>query len=806
MLIWRPRLRRPLAPLYRFTHAAVAGRFFARTLSYHSLIPEVCAMRKNIWCGVAVFSCLVLSACGVSGGSKCKANGSALVCGDARFEFLSASLIRMEYSGSGHFVDAPTAVVTGREWPATKFKFSESRGWLTAATPSLTLRYHVGSGRFDSHNLGISWHGDDGPQAWVPGQQDPLNLGGISSSLDGLGQGHFPGAPDGLLSRSGYFLLDDSRTPIWDAKTKWIAPRPDPNGQDWYFLEYGSDYRRALADYARLAGPVPMPPRYVLGTMITDLNFEYVPSNDLVRNYPYSDKNIEALVTRFRSAHIPLDVLVLDFGWHKYGWQGGYDWSPIFPDPKQFLAWAHAQGLEIALNDHPGYAGQSRTVLSDSDSHAAEIRHLLSLSASAPIRWNLAEKNQAEAFMNVLHFPLMDEGVDFWWVDGGAGAANMPGLDPQMWTNRVYYDFSQQHTGKRAFIMSRYGGWGNNRYGAFFTGDTHSEWGALAYEIGYTARGASVLEPYITNDIGGFLGQNVPFDLYARWVEFGVFSPLVRLHSAFENPRDGNPRMPWTYGPQGVSLVKKYFQLRYRLLPYIYTYARIAYDDAMPLVRPLYLEGPSDARSYAYPNEYFFGGEMLVAPISDPSGSEQIYLPPGSWTDFSSGQTYPGRSLLSIRAPVGVIPVFVKTGSIVPLAPEMQYSGQKPLDRLTLAIYGPDPATFRLYEDDGVSLGYRSGQYAWTPISFRQSALGQWQVVIGPTNGSFRGQVASRAYSVELHGLSEPTVVTVDGRPIFRKPGATPGWSWDSSTSATTIRLDSRSIHSPIHIAISTAP
>lgn len=763
-------------------------------------------MRKSILGGLAAFCCLILSGCGMFGGPKCAQNGSALVCGDARFEFLSPALIRMEYSGSGRFVNAPTAVVTGRQWPATKFKFTQSRGWLMATTAKLTLRYHVGSGRFNSHNLQISWKGNDGRQAWVPGQTDPLNLGGISASLDEVGQGHFPDTSDGLLSRSGYFLLDDSHTPIWDAKTKWIAPRPDPNGLDWYFLEYGQDYRRALADYARLTGPVPMPPRYVLGTMITDLNYEYLPSSDLVRNYPYSYKNVEALVSRFRDAKIPLDVLVLDFGWHKYGWKGGYDWSPIFPHPKQFLAWAHAHGIEIALNDHPGYAGQKRTVLSDQDSQTAEVRRLLSLPASGPIRWNLAKKRQAQVFMNVLHFPLMDEGVNFWWVDGGAGAVSMPGLNPQLWTNRVYYDFSEQHTGKRAFIMSRYGGWGSNRYPAFFTGDTHSEWNVLAYQIGYTARGANVLEPYITNDIGGFLGNNVPFDLYARWVEFGVFSPLVRLHSAFENPRDGNLRMPWNYGAQGAALVKEYFQLRYRLLPYIYTYARIAHDDAMPLLRPLYLEYPSDARSYAYPNEYFFGSEMLVAPVSDPSGSEQIYLPPGSWTDFWSGRTYPGGNLLSIRAPVGVIPVFIKDGSIIPLAADMQYSDQKPPDQLTLAIYGPQAATFRLYEDDGVSLGYRSGQYAWTPISFQPSGSGQWNVEIGPTDGSYTGQVSRRAYSVELLGLSEPTVITVDGKPIYRKVAGAPGWSWDSSTSIATIRLDSRPIRSPIHIAISTAP
>ncbi|HVB34028.1 MAG TPA: TIM-barrel domain-containing protein [Patescibacteria group bacterium] len=763
-------------------------------------------MRKSILVVVAVICCLALAGCGWLGGPQCSRSADALVCGEARFEFLAPTLVRMEYSASRRFVDAPTAVVTGRRWPATKFTFVQRSGWLTATTKNLTLRYHLDSGRFSAHNMQIAWQEDGENRAWVPGQADPLNLGGISGSLDGAAQNHFPPPSDGVLSRSGYFLLDDSRTPVWDSQTAWIAPRPDPNGQDWYFLEYGRDYRKALADCARLIGPVPMPPRYALGTMITDLNYEFLPSSDLVRNYSYSDRDVEKLVTRFRAARIPLDVLVLDFAWHKYGWQGGYDWSPVFPHPDRFLQWAHAHGLKIALNDHPGYAGETGTVLSNDDSHAAEIRRLLSLPASGPIRWNLADKRQAEAFMRVLHFPLMNEGVDFWWVDGGSGAADMPGLNPRMWTNRVYYDFSQQHTGKRAFIMSRYGGWGSGRYSAFFTGDTNSEWDVLAVEIGYTARGGNVLEPYITHDIGGYHGKDIPFDLYARWVEFGAFSPLVRVHSAFENPRDGNLRMPWTYGRPGIALVRKYFALRYRLLPYIYTFARAAYDDALPLVRPLYLEYPADPRSYAYPNEYFFGNEMLVAPISDPSGEEEIYLPPGAWTDFSSGQTYPGGSLLSVHAPLDMLPIFVKSGSIVPLAPDMAYSNQKPLDRLTLAVYGPDSARFRLYEDDGNSLGYRSDQFAWTPISFQPSGPGRWQIDIGPTAGSFQNQVTGRAYSIELHGLPEPTVVNVDGRQIFRQAASAPGWSWDKSTSVATIRLGSRSIRAPIRIAISTAP
>ena len=765
-------------------------------------------MRKAMLGGLSLLCCLSLAGCGLLRGSSCAQSGSTLVCDKARFEALTPSLVRLEYSPSGQFVDARTAVVTGREWPQVKLSFERKSGWVIASTDRLTLRYHLDAGLFNDRNLQISWRDNGQERTWNPGQKDPLNLGGISYSLDGAKQGNFPKPTDGILSRSGYFVLDDSRSPVWNSKTDWIEPRPDQKEQDWYFFDYGRDYGSALKDYARLCGPVPMVPRYALGTMITDLNYEYLPTSDMVSKYHYSDKDVEKLVTRLRSSGIPLDVLVLDFGWHDYGWQGGYDWSPLFPHPKQFLDWAHHEGLKISLNDHPGYADflSDKTVLSDSDSHAAEVRRQLQIPAGQIIRWNLAEKHQAEVFMKDLHFPLMDEGVNFWWIDGGAGAAKMAGLSPQMWTNRVFYDFSQQHTGQRAFVMSRYGGWGNNRYPGFFTGDTHSTWDVLSYEIDYTARGGNVLEPYITHDIGGFQEQNVPFDLYARWIEFGVFSPLVRLHSQYENPKDGNVRMPWTYGKQGIDLVRRYFRLRYLLLPYIYTYSRIAHDEALPLLRPLYLEYPSLAKAYAYPKEYFFGKEILVAPISDPSGDEEVYLPPGSWTDYLSGKTYKGDELLGVQAPVDFMPIFIKDGSILPLAPDdLAYSDQKPLDHLTLAVYGPDAASFRLYEDDGTSLAYGKGQFAWTPMSFKPSGPAEWQMEIGPTGGQFQGQVERRAYEIQLHNLPEPATVTVDGHKVPRRAKGAPGWTWDSAKSVATIRLNTHSIRSAVDVTITTA-
>jgi len=659
--------------------------------------------------------------------------GATVVAGKARFEFLTPSLVRMEYEPSGHFVDSPTAVVERRDWPAVAVHRAQEAGWLVASTGAMTLRYKADGRPFTRDNLEVTWRGPEGTDShWHPGDVDRRNLGGLTYSLDDLRGANLPANGDGtesptgivipgievrlrpakpgLLSRSGWAYVDDSRTPLWNTRTQWIEPRPAMDGQDGYLFTYDHDYANVLRDYARLCGAIPMVPRYVFGPWVTDFNFEYFPGTAQADSAAFRRYNQQALqqeVSRLRDSGIPFDTLVLDFAWHNYGWDGGYDWSPLIPQAGQFIDWLHARGIKLSLNDHPGYANTKESILSFDDSHAAQV--LKDLGRSSPprpafdqdisghwrfapdprdqglagrwfapgfadgrwkpvrtdlswqeqgwaddqtfgwyrtevrlparlpahlylqlgevaqayrlfvngtevphslVQWprrltsadirpyaragqsnvialrvesgkrgggilrgpvalrdvpppgriafDLSDEAQAEVFMRDLHLPLMRQGVDLWWVDGGSGAADMAGLDPQLWTNKVFYDYAQRATGERAFILGRYGGWGSERYPGFFTGDTWSEWPVLAYEVAYTARGGNVGVSYMSHDIGGFHGGKIDFDLYARWIEFGTFSPILRMHSAHANPLEGNLRMPWTYGEKGVALMRKY--------------------------------------------------------------------------------------------------------------------------------------------------------------------------------------------------------------------------------------------------------
>ncbi|OOG50265.1 TIM-barrel domain-containing protein [Rhodanobacter sp. C01] len=917
----------------------------------------------------AVFLSLVLAPCAYA------QDTTTIVAGHARFEFLTPSLVRMEYVPSGDFIDAPTAVVLKRDWPAVHAQSTHKGGWLVASTDAVTLRYKLDSGPFAATNLEVSWHdATHGTQTWHPGQPDPQNLGGLTYSLDNISKANLPSghmdlespvddlipgidvhldeAKPGLLSRSGYAFIDDSRTPVWNAQKTWIEPRPRMDGQDWYLFAYGHDYHQVLQEYAQLCGPVPMIPRYTLGPWITDLNFEYFP--DTVESgqpefLRYNQQYLEDEVSRLRDEHIPFDTLVLDFAWHNYGWQGGYDWSPLIPHPRQFMEWLQQRGIKLSLNDHPGYANTDESILSFSDSHAPDVLQALgrplppkptldldiaggwtfatdphdqgldqhwfapghdgrdwkSIRTGLPwqeqgyanyhgvawyrtsvrlpdtlphalyvelgqvggsyrifvngkeathssIRWprrltytditpyaragqandivlrvdggggddtgnstvagllrgplairdvlppkriyfDLSDQRQADIFMRQLHLPLMQAGVDAWWVDGGGGSTEMPGLNPQLWTNKVFYDFTPQETGKRGFILSRYGDWGSERYPAFFTGDTYSEWPVLAYEVAFTARGGNVLVPYITNDIAGFHGAKIDFDLYARWIEFGTFSPILRMHSAHANPREGNARMPWVYGDQGVALMRKYFTLRTQLIPYIYTCTWLAHTQSMPILRPLYLEYPDLDEAYRHMHEYFFGDEMLVAPVLDKSGERTVYLPPGQWIDFFTGKHYAGGTTFTAHYAVDQTPVFVRDGAIVPEQPVSDYSDAKPLDTVILNVYGTGNGHFDFYEDDGGSLAYAKGQYALTPMNYATDATGSHQLVIGPAKGAFANQLQSRAYELRIRAAGKPEVVVVDGT-------STSQWSWDAAQDMATVTLPRQGIRNRIEV------
>ncbi|MCL5098542.1 MAG: DUF4968 domain-containing protein, partial [Candidatus Omnitrophica bacterium] len=476
-------------------------------------------------------------------------HAASVVRDNARFQVLTPSLIRMEYSPTARFTDDQTVSVLGRDWPETAFEVREEEGWLSIVTPKMTIRYQTGSGPFTAANLQILWN-DGVEHSWKPGDKDDKNLGGVPGDMAGRVT---PVTDPGPLSRNGYFLLDNSRSPLRDQDILWVKPRPEKDSQDWYFFVYGSDYPHLLFELSQLLGPIPMVPRYVLGGWFGS-------------RAGYSAHEWEMMLEQFREESLPLDVMVLDSdSTTKMIWSG-YDWDlEQMPNPGEFFQWMRKRGVKITVNEH--YAPLTPI----SDSHFDTIRQALGLPADTnEIGHDLANRKYAWLFMDLLHKPALDLGMAFWWQDGCA-PANMDGLDPMLWTREVEYRGSERITGRRGFVFCRLGTWGSHRYGAYFSGDLPGVWPCLNVIVPATQQAGNMLVAYINNLCAGVGTVDLPVELYQRWVQFGAFSPIIWFHGVW------GLRLPWEYGPQGVETYRKFVGLRYALIPYTYTYARIAH-------------------------------------------------------------------------------------------------------------------------------------------------------------------------------------------------------------------------------------
>ena len=711
--------------------------------------------------------------------------------GKARFTMLTPQLARLEWAADGRFEDRPSLVFLDRHTPPVAFTRRVEHGWLVITTGPLVLRYKPGA-RFGPENLSITLKNADSTVTWRPGTPDTANLGGTARTLDGAA-GPVP-IDKGLVSRDGWALVDDSDRPLFDASPwPWVVQRTPADRQDWYFFGYGHEYRRALADFTRVAGKIPMPPRFAFGAWWS-------------RYWAYTDAELQQLVADFHRNDVPLDVLVVDMDWHntfELRWEGqpkdqagqrlgwtGYTWDrAYFPDPDAFLGWVHQQGLHTTMNLHPASGIQP---------HEAQYPAMARAMGIDPatrqyVPFRIEDQHFADAyFANVIH-PLERQGVDFWWLDWQQwGNTSIPGLTPTWWLNYVFFTDMEREGLHRPLIFHRWGGLGNHRYQIGFSGDMHSTWPALAFETYFTATAANVGFGYWSHDIGGHIPGPVAPELYTRWIQFGIFSPILRTHTT--KNADAERRI-WAYPPPFADAMRDAFQLRYAMIPYIYTAARRAYDSGVAVVHPLYYDWPDAAQAYAFPDEYRFGEDLVVSPVVTPMDSasalarQRLWLPPGDWVEWSSGARLSSPRVQERTFALDELPVYVRAGAILPEQPRMERSDARPVDPLILDVFPGDSGSTRVYEDAGDSEGYQGGAYAFTPVLQRRSGT-TTTLTIAPVEGSYPGMLRRRGYEVRLRGTWPPARVTWQDADVpYRADGAAPGWRYDGDRLTTIVSL-----------------
>ena len=680
-----------------------------------------------------------------------------------RFTVISDGAVRMEYAPDGQFVDAKSFVAVQRAYPAADYRVKRG-AWIEIATPKMVLRYKKNSGPFTASNLSVcSPKGAAVPFVWKPGMQQKGNLKGTYRTLDGYDGDTYvyderrPKMPieDGLLATDGWTLIDDSDNFLFDGdkEWEWVEKRPDDGAQDWYFLAYGHDYKAALRDFTLFAGKMPLPPRYAFGYWWS-------------RYWAYSDKELRTLVKNFRAYDIPLDVLVIDMDWHytdgdRGGWTG-WSWNrTLFPDPAKFLRWLGGKGIRSTFNLHPADG-----VRCGEDSYADVARDMgIDPASKQTVPWVSSDKKFIRSIFRRILTPMERDGVDFWWLDWQQQPTDpaVEGLSNTWWLNYVFFSDMEKNRDVRPMLYHRWGGLGNHRYQIGFSGDASITWASLDFQPYFNSTASNVLYGYWSHDIGGHhMADRIDPELYIRWMQFGALSPVMRTHSA---KSAGLKKEVWNFAPEHADILRSTIRQRYALAPYIYTMARKAYDEGISLCRPMYYEWPEASEAYAFRNQYLFGDDILVAPVTAPGkegyATVQVWLPEGKWYEWQTGTMLDGGRTVERTFALDEYPVYVRAGAILPMYGDTVKNLNANDEEILLTLFPGGSGEFSLYEDNGDDKRY-AAEFARTHLkSVRNGNL--LTVTVGKRTGAYCGMPAERKFSVKVLASAAPASVTVDG-------------------------------------------
>ncbi len=675
-----------------------------------------------------------------------------IICGSVRISVITDRLIRVE-KGDGGFCDLPTQSVWYRDFGEPEYTCTSKGGVYLITTKFCTFAVNKSSGKTEYVRF------SDGR---VVKNFKKGNLGGTRRTLD-MTYGKVK-IGRGIVSKNGVAVLDDKKSLVLNQDGTLSPFRRE---KDYYVFAYGHDYRGAVKDFFELTGKPGLLPRYVFG-------------NWWSRYKAYTQQEYLDLMKRFEDENIPFSVATVDMDWHwvdvvkKFGrsaknknfirnpseliqgWTG-YSWNTdLFPDYKAFLKKLKETGHHVTLNVHP-----SMGLRWFEDAYDDFCRFLgKDPGKKEQIDFDLTDKKFTEAYFKFLHHPYERDGVDFWWIDWQQGKkTKVKGLDP-LWILNHYHYLDSGRNGRRPLILSRFAGAGSHRYPLGFSGDTAIYWSALRFQPYFTATASNIGYGWWSHDIGGHRGGRHDNELYLRWLQLGVFSPINRLHST-NNEHKG--KEPWNYGEEVYPIACEFLRFRQRLIPYVYSMNYRQSFEGQNFIEPMYYEYPDDENAYRYPNQYLFGSEMICAPITrrrnrkTGKASCGVWLPEDGYTDIFTNEVYKAGIFKEERELV-FIPVFAKPGAIIPLDCREKYS-DAPSEELELLIFGGS-GSFRMYDDDGITTDYKAGKAAVT--EFKTETQGG-NICFGISVSGDMSFVPRRKYILSFRNVSDCESVDVSG-------------------------------------------
>ncbi len=554
-----------------------------------------------------------------------------------------------------------------------------------------------------------------------------------------------------------------------------------------YFVLAGPPLQ-TMAALSRLVGPPPMPPKWTLGFLNSQ--------------WGSTQSEVENIVATYRQKQIPIDAFILDFDWKAWGEDdyGEWRWNSTdgsgnvapdkFPDGASgvFAQRLAAEGVELAgilkpriLTTVAGNPNQPTEAAAYATAHNFwyPSETLIPDYYSHRMARDLDFNNPAERAWYWLHLlPAFHAGMVAWW-DDEADISGTTTFNNFQFLNmgRAIYDGQRAGSNLRVWTINRAFYLGASRYGyAGWSGDIVTGFPSMAIQRRRMLAALDTGELHWSMDTGGFYGH--PSDEnYARWVEFAAFVPIMRVHGDL-----GEKRQPWVYGPIAEAAARNAIDLRYELLPYIYSYYHLDTEGSVGLIRPLFWEFPSDPASANIDSEWMFGDALLAAPVvTQGITSKQIYLPPGAWFDYSTGRRYAGAQTISVPTDASTwkdIPVFIRSGSILATQPLEQYVGQHPVAEFTLDIFpSQSAASFAVYDDDGETYNYEKGDYLRQVVTAARTGH-ETRITIDAAMGSYAGPL--RTYLLRIHIVARH--VRFDGRKLKEVApaalSANPGLNW----------------------------
>ena len=653
--------------------------------------------------------------------SRGKANSKYTFQGkNYRITVLSNVLIRLEYNESGIFNDYPTIFAINRQFeeePTIKIK--EDEKFLNISNDYFILEYtkekpFEASKLIPDSNLRVTLRNTD--KVWYYNHPEVRNFKGSSCCFDG-DKNAFK-LEKGLYSTDGFASINDTNRPVFVQDGRVLKNPSD--GTDIYLFIYRKDFNKALKSYYELTGYPTFIPRYALGIWWN-------------KDKNYKEEDLLEIVENFKKHNIPLSSILLGKNWTKVSkekeFTPNYEFDlEKFKNPEELIKTLHEKKVYLGVNI------KTENGINPTDKVYQHIAPLLNVTKDTIIPINVYNTKLFNIWINNVINPLLDKGVDYFWLDDKI----KDNISAFMLTHYIFKNYERSET-RRGLILTRNHGIASHRYPSLYSGTTTVSWKTLRYLPFFNSTSSNIGLSWWSHDIGGYMYGTEDRELYTRYVQLGVYSPIFRFSS--KNGRYYK-REPWKWDIKTEKIVSEYSKTRHRLIPYIYTEGYKYSTLGSPIIQPLYYKYPETYDEPLYKNEYYFGTELFVSPITEPKDKvmnrvvHKIFLPDGMWYDFKTGKKFPGGKRYVTFYKDEDYPVYAKSGSIIPLAvlEDDNLNDVHPPKELEIHVFPGQSNSYNLYEDDGVSNLYKEGYYIITNIdyNYRQN---NYTLIIRPVDG-----------------------------------------------------------------------